>query len=187
AVRHAREVADSGGADDPSALATAAHALTFLGRDPEAGLAASKRAVLLAPHCAVALRFCAWNRLYVGDWQVAVAEIERAMRLSPVDPEMHFFTTALGAAFFVGERYEEALEWLRRSIHDRPSYLLPYRLAAACHALLGRAAEAREAVQALLALSPDESLSTVAVQSAMRDPQLRARYFDGLRKAGLPA
>lgn len=185
AVRCAREVVEEGGEDDPTALAWAAHALTFLGRDYEGGLAASERALMLAPNSGAALFLGGWNRLYVGDWRTAVAWIERAMRLSPVDPAMFYFAATLGAAHFVGEEYEATVAWVRRAIRDRPNYLVAHRLLAASLAQLGRVEEARASIPALLAVAPGYTVADAARHSAFRSPT-RECYLDGLRRAGLP-
>jgi adenylate cyclase len=175
----------AGVTDDPTALAWAAHALAFLGRDYEGGLAASNRAVRLAPNSGPVLYLGAWSRLYVGDWRTAVAWTERAIRLSPVDPGMSYFTAALGAAYFVGERYEEAVEWARRAIHDHPGYLVALRLLAVGLARLGRLEEAHAAIPALLAAAPGYTVAAADAHCALRGPT-RERYLDGLRQAGLP-
>jgi adenylate cyclase len=185
AVRLAREVAESGGEDDPSALAWAGHALAFLARDRDAGLAAGDRALALAPNSALVLFLGGWNRLYVDDWRTASAQMERAMRLSPVDPAKFYYAAALGAARFVGERYEEAVEWERRALHDRPTYLVAHRLLAASLVHLGHPEAAREAVSTLLAVAPGYTLAAAAAHSAFRGPT-RERYLGALLQAGLP-
>jgi Flp pilus assembly protein TadD len=58
---------------------------------------------------------------------------------------MSYFAAALSAAYFVGERYEDSVEWARRAAHDQPRYLVAHRLLAASLALLGRPDEARAA------------------------------------------
>jgi adenylate cyclase len=184
-VRLAREVAESGGEDDPSALAWAGHALAFLARDRDAGLAAGDRALALAPNSALVLFLGGWNRLYVDDWRTASAQMERAMRLSPVDPAKFYYAAALGAARFVGERYEEAVEWERRALHDRPTYLVAHRLLAASLVHLGHPEAAREAVSTLLAVAPGYTLAAAAAHSAFRGPT-RERYLGALLQAGLP-
>jgi TolB-like protein len=185
AIRCARDLVREGGADDPTSLAWAAHAMTFLGRDYEAGAAAADRAVMLAPNSGFCLYLGAWNRLYVNDWQTAVMWTERAMRLSPVDPEMAFFTTCLGASHFAGERYEEAVSWVRRAITENGDYLVPYRLLATSLALLGRLHEARAVLPAMLAVAPGYTLTKAAAHTAFRG-NVRERYLEGLRRAGLP-
>ena len=184
-VRVARQLADGAGDVDPSVLARAGHALTFLGRDYAAGVAASDRALLLAPNAATVLYLSGWNRLYVGDWETALAQIARAIRLSPVDPGMFYYTTAMAAAHFAGEQYTEAAESARRAILDRPSYLVPHRLLATSLANLGRMEEARAAVPGILAAAPGYTVRAAAAHSAFRGAVLE-RYLDGLRRAGLP-
>ena len=185
AVRLAREVAESGGEDDPSALAWAGHALAFLARDRDAGVAATDRALALAPNSALVLFLGGWNRLYVDDWRTASAQMERAMRLSPVDPAKFYYAAALGAAHFVGEQYEEAVEWERRALRDRPTYLVAHRLLAASLVHLGDPEAAREAVRALLGVAPGYTLAAAAAHSAFRGPT-RERYLGALRQAGMP-
>jgi TolB-like protein len=186
ALRCAREVVESGGEGDPTALAWSAHALAFLARDREAGVAAADRALALAPNSALVLLLGGWNRLYVDDWRTAAAQMERAMRLSPVDPAKFYYAAALGAAHFVGERYEEAAEWERRALRDRPTYLVAHRLLATSLMHLGRPEEAREAVESLLAVAPGYyTMAAAAAHSAFRG-RTRERYLDGLRRAGLP-
>ena len=185
AIRYAHEVVEAGHVDDPTALAWSAHALTFLGRDYGAGVAAATRALRLAPNAAQVLSLSGWNRIYVGDWEIAVAQITRAVQLSPLDPVLFFYFTALSAAYFAGARYEDAVAWARRAVSERPTYLLAHRLLAANLALLGQLDAANDAVQMLLSLAPGETLTTTMAQSALGNPCLRARYFDALSRAGL--
>ena len=107
------------------------------------------------------------------------------MRLSPVDPAKFYYAAALGAAYFVGEQYDEAVEWERRALRDRPNYLVARRLLTASLVQLGRPEEAREAVGALLATAPGYTLADAAAHSAFRGPT-RERYLGALRRAGLP-
>jgi hypothetical protein len=75
-------VAEHGGEDDPSALAWAGHALAYLARDYDAGLAAADRALALAPNSALVLLTSGWLRVYVSESEPAILYIERAMRLT---------------------------------------------------------------------------------------------------------
>jgi TolB-like protein len=185
-LRCARALLEGGGTDNPSALAWAGYAVTYLGRAYEAGLAAADRALRLAPNSATVLFLAGWNSLYVGDWRTAVARLERALRLSPVDPLTFKFQTALSGAYFVGAHYEEAAENARSALHGSPVYLTAHRLLAASLALLGRTQEAEAAMQALRAIGPDETLAKLAATTALRG-EARERLLDGLRRAGMPA
>jgi adenylate cyclase len=185
-VRCAREVAEGGGEDDPSALAWAGHALAYLARDYDAGVAAADRALALAPNSALVLLTSGWLRVYVSESESAILYIERAMRLSPVDPAKFYLFTALSLAHFVGGRYAEAVDWARRAVRERPSYLAGQRLLATNLARLGRREEAAEAVRSLLAIAPGYTVSKAAMHLALRDAPVRELFLDGLRQAGLP-
>jgi adenylate cyclase len=186
AVRCAREVAVGGGEDDPSALAWAAHALAYLARDYDAGVAAADRALALAPNSAQVLLINGWVRTYVSDPETAISYLERAMRLSPVDPAKFYFFTALSLAHLVAGRHAEAADWARRALRDRPTYLAANRLLVTNLARLGRREEAAEALRALLAVAPGYTVSKAAVTLALRDAPVRDVFLNGLRQAGLP-
>jgi adenylate cyclase len=187
AVRLAREVVEGGDAGgDPAALSGAAMALAYLARDHEAGLAAVERALALGPDSAMALIHSGWIHAYAGDAATAVAHLERAIRLSPLDPAMFSLAAALSLAHLVGGRYQESVGCARRALRDRPAYLSAHRLLAAGLALLGRSEEAKEAVCTLLSYVPGYTVAAAAEHSALRHPALRERYLDALRKAELP-
>ncbi len=170
------------GEDAPSALASAGHALAFFAKDYESGSAAAERALMLAPNSALVLWVAGWLRVYVGDAPEAVVHLERAMRLSPVDPAKFYVVTALGFANFVLQRYEEAAELGRRALGDRPNFLPAHRLLVASLAQLGDRAAIEAALSALLAVAPGYTVSAARAHTAMRDKVL----FEALRKAGLP-
>lgn len=186
AVRCAREVVEGGGDEDPSALAWAAHALAYLARDYNTGLAAADRALALAPNSAHVLLNSGWLRTYVSESATALPYLQRAMQLSPVDPAMFYFYTAFSLAHFAGAQYAEAVDWARRAVRDRPSYLAGQRLLTTSLARLGRCEEAAEAARGLLAIAPGFTVSKAAVHLAFRDTPVREAFLGGLRQAGLP-
>jgi hypothetical protein len=59
---------------------------------------------------------------------------------------------------------------------------------AASFGLLGKVAEGHEAVERLLALNPDETLTSLKAyyKVPMKKPGCLEALLDGLRKAGLP-
>jgi tetratricopeptide (TPR) repeat protein len=139
----------------------------------------------LAPNAALVLLLHNWNRLYAGDWRTALVEVERAMRLSPVDPAIFYFTIVMCGAQFVAGHHAEAADWARRTLRLRPGYLIAHRLLAASLVGLGERDAAREAVRALLAFAPGDTIAWIAAHSALRG-EARERYLAALREAGLP-
>jgi adenylate cyclase len=91
----------------------------------------------------------------------------------------------LAFAHFAAERYEEAIGFAQQSVQQRPDFPLSYAYLAASHAHLGRAAEARAALEEVMRRRPDFSLDSLKPSMSGADSALAARYFGGLRKAGL--
>jgi len=117
---------------------------------------------------------------------------DEAIRLSPRDPALWIFYHYKGWAFFMKQQYEAAIDWVLRS---RAEHVDPFAdlLLAAAFALTGRPAEAKKALDHYHAL-PLVKTTTIAqlrtLQFALADnPEWIAwneRFFDGLRKAGMP-
>ena len=85
--------------------------------------------------------------------------------------------------------HEEALAWRRRGLEaNRNSYRLHLR-AAFSLVELGRLDEAREAVEAGLALHPHFTIARALVSRLFDDPRYQtfhSRYLEALREAGVP-
>ncbi len=84
-------------------------------------------------------------------------------------------------------RDEAAIEYAIRGLELTQGYLSLYRALASASAHLGRMEAAREAVAAILRLSPEDSLSANRARMiGYGDTEATRRYFEGLRLAGLP-
>jgi adenylate cyclase len=123
--------------------------------------------------------------VYAGEWQRAIVNLDRALRLSPMDPLIPIFHVALGGAYFTGEQYEKAAACAAPAVRSRRDYLVARRLLAASLAWLGRSEEAVATVADLRAASPTETVGAVAVRTAFVG-EVRERFLQGLRMAGLP-
>ena len=97
ALRHAR-TALLAGTDDATALAVAGFVITMLSKDYEAGLSASERALALNPSCATALYLGAATNAFSGRPAIAIAQAQRALRLSPFDLLVYLAYLAQGLA-----------------------------------------------------------------------------------------
>src|SRR5262249_1544810 len=125
---------------------------------------------------------------YLGDCDMAVALGERSMRLSPHDPLASHNMVAFALAHFMVGHYEEAAAWCDRAIQMQSNISPAFRMKAASFGLLGKVAEGQEAVERLLALNPDETLTSLKTyyKVPMKKPGCLEAFLDGLRKAGLP-
>jgi adenylate cyclase len=172
--------------DDPTTLRMAGHALTFFGRDYEGGIAALDRALMLNVNSAQAFSSSGWIRDYMGDPDVAIDHFTRAIRLSPLDPEMGYFMSGLGLAHLIRGDDEAALAWGRKAVLELPKWVTGHRIVAVSLVHLGRVGEAQAVMQSLREIAPTFSIEHMKKHSPYRDPEFFAKYLDGLRKAGSP-
>jgi tetratricopeptide (TPR) repeat protein len=77
------------GRDDAVALTRSGHALGHLVGDLDGGIALLDRALMLNPNLASAWFLGGFLRAWHGEADGAIEHFERAMRLSPLDPEMY--------------------------------------------------------------------------------------------------
>jgi adenylate cyclase len=149
-------------------------------------IAAGELAVHLGPSSSIAHHVFGFMLAMTGRPEEGIASIEKAMRLSPRDLWMFDFLAAVAMAHFAAGRYEDAVEWARRSLQRKPDYVFPLDTLAASLAHLGRVDEARSVVQESLRRTPDHAIATLRLIFGTADADLLERLIDGLRKAGLP-
>jgi adenylate cyclase len=165
---------------DPDTLAAAALVSAYMVGDSEREIEMADRAVALNPNS-----YLVWNgrgHVYriAGLPEEAVGSFERAMRLSPVDPRLHFLLTGMGQALIELCRFDEAIVAGKKAQRQNSS---AYRCLASAFAHLGRDAEAREAAARLLEVDPVFTISAWIARGGQTNAKL---MIEGLRKAGLP-
>ena len=106
------------------------------------------------------------------------------MRLDPLIPNPHWLG-ALGHAYRLTGRYEEAIATQKRSINANPNYLGPHLALAAIYSELGREEEARAEAAEVLRINPNFSLEVWRQAVPVKDQERLERFLDALRKAGL--
>ncbi len=174
------------GQEDPTALRLAGHMLGYVGREYEAALAAVDRALALNPNLAAAYGSSGWVRIYVGDYATAVQHFQRAMRLSPLDPDSYMMLSGMAAARFQQGGYEEALEWAVRCIREHPMWSTAHRTHIAILVHLDRIEEAREAARHYMARFPAYRVSDHLRDSPIRSQTTKQQLADALLRAGVP-
>ena len=75
---------------------------------------------------------------------------------------------------------------MKKALHYRPDLFGAHLDLAVCYAALGREEEAHAEVAEVLRLNPKFSVKKLEKTSSIRDKAVKDRYFDALRKAGLP-
>ena len=186
ALHMARRAAELG-KEDAFCLSFAGYTFTFAGREIEHGAALADRAIELNPNLALAWGISGWLRLVLGQPDIAIERMARAMRLSPLDPFMRQWQSATAIAHFLSDRYDEALAWAAQALRPDPDFATPWRIAAASHALAGHMEEAKAACARLRELEPLLRVGNFReVIAPYRRPSDLAKWEVGLRMAGLP-
>ena len=185
ATRLARRAVELG-KDDAIALSAGGYALAHIAGDLDGGAAFIERALVLNPNLAGTWLNSGWVRIWLGESEVAIEHLARAMRLSPLDPILFRMQGATAAAHFFAGRYDEASSWAEKALRENPNQQA-LRVAAASHALAGRLEGARKAIARMRQFDPDLRISNLRDRvPALRRPEDFARYVEGLRKAGVP-
>ena len=183
-ARLARRAVELGG-DDAVALTRGGHALAHLTGDVDGGIALIDRALVLNPNLASAWFLGGFLRAWNGEPDGAIEHFARAMRLSPLDPEMYRMQAGMAAAHLFAGRFDTASSWAEKSIRQLPSFLMVVGVIAASHALAGRTDEAQRAISHLRQLDPTLRVSNLGDWLPIRRPKDLATFADGLRRAGL--
>jgi TolB-like protein len=174
------------GKDDAVALHMAGHAIARVVGDVVTGASLIDRALLLNPNLASAWLSSGWVRVWLGEADQALERFARAMRFSPVDPQLFNMQAGTAAAHFMVGRDEDALSWVEKALADQPAFGPALRVAAASYALRGRPAEAQRMLTRVRQADPGVRLSNVQDRVVWRRPADLARLVAGLRQAGLP-
>jgi TolB-like protein/class 3 adenylate cyclase len=174
------------GWEDAVALSRAGFALGRVVLEWDEARTFLDRAVMLNPHLSTAWQFSGLLKAYAGESQSAIECLERAMRLSPLDPGLHTMQTATALAYFVGGDYVTSFAWADKASHEGPTFLPAHRLVAVNSGLLGRIEEARKAVSRMLKIDPNSRMSNLKDHQPLKRPEDFAKYAEGLRLARLP-
>jgi adenylate cyclase len=186
AVRLAR-IAVEVGQDDPDALWMAGWTLSGFTREHATAENVIDRALALNPNSAHAWVARGLVSIFQDRPNQAIEAIERAIRLSPLDPwGGRAFTSPLAMAHFAAGRYEEAIQWADRALAAQPDYRPALRIKAACCAYLDRIEEARNWLGRVLEIEHGLTLARLKASMSQFSPGLMTRFAEGLRKAGLP-
>jgi TolB-like protein/Tfp pilus assembly protein PilF len=158
--------------------------------DIDGALAEYESAVTLNPNHApghAGIGIC-W--IMRGRPREALPYFDHAFRLSPRDPLRAGWHTWIGVAHMMLGDDRKALEQSKRSVAANPKSVGALTLQAAALALLGREDEARAALAMRQEIGPPGLSLTTIKEGAQSDypeySRLMERYYEGLRRAGLP-
>jgi TolB-like protein len=174
------------GNDDPVALCWAGHALAIFFKEVDRALLLIDRALELDQNLAVAWQRSGWVRAYAGDPDGAIASLNTAIRLNPLDPRMFLTESAMAFAHFIAGRDQEAADWAAQALRAKPNWPPALRVAIASNAMQGRLDEAGRALAQHLRIDPKLTVTRVSGFYPLRREVDRQRLVQAMRKAGMP-
>ena len=145
---------------------------------------ATSRAIYVSPSYADGYGLLALINNNMGHAQKAIEYVTKGMRLNPYYTWDYLYN--LGRAYYSAGRYDEAIVELEKA-RDRNENALPVRLyLAASYINADRQEDAAWEVEQIQMLNPSETLTHTKKSSPITDKELKERFLDDLRKAGLP-
>jgi TolB-like protein/class 3 adenylate cyclase len=152
-------------------------------RQFEKAVAEAERAVALNPSGADAYTCLSGIIGCSGRWEESVVFGEKSIRLNP-NPTVYYYHW-LGRAYFMTERYDEAIDTWKKALNLSPDYLNAHAFLAACYSSVNRQAEAAAAAKEVLRINPKFSIESYAKRLPYKNKADIERYVAALRKAGL--
>jgi TolB-like protein/Tfp pilus assembly protein PilF len=156
-------------------------------REYEPALAELQTAIDLNPTFAAAYCGLGDSLAYEGRIEESIPLFEKAIRLSPQDPQRWAFYSYGALAFIFNSDFEQAVVWAKNALQVPNCQYWAYAHLTAALAHLGRSAETSDAVTQLLAKKAGFSCAFAKKKLFyIKRPEQLDLYLDGLRKAGVP-
>lgn len=165
-----------------------AHVLRAKGEYPQA-IEALKLALLHNPHFVHARAELGRTLIDIGQPKQAIAEIERAIEMSPTDISLYTWYYWAGLAALHNSDHAGALNWLLRSLQANPSHDNTLRLMAVALADAGQEDEARKKIGEFLKARPGATLDDWRRPNWDSHPEVtvrRERIRATLKRLGVP-
>ncbi len=155
-------------------------------RDHEAAISEANIAIKLNPSLADAYHLLASSLLHSGKAEEAVTHLQTAIRLSPHDDLIGPFHERLALANLYLRNYNKAVEFAEQAIRFQNTQWTNFAYLVSALGHLEREAETKIALQDLLQVRPEITVSFVGKHTLTSDADDLSHFLDGLRKAGLP-
>jgi TolB-like protein/class 3 adenylate cyclase len=181
-ARHAIEL----DRDDARVLAMAGFGLCYVVGEVEEAAIFLARAIQLDPNLVLARTWMGWTKVYLGDMDGAIEQLEVSLRVNPLDPLRHTISTAMAYAHFFAGRNDEASALATDVVRQQPNFVPGQRIMMACHAVAGRIDEARQACAAAMRIEPTQRISVSNARAPFRRRQDIDKLEQAFRIAGMP-
>ncbi|MGD8332877.1 MAG: tetratricopeptide repeat protein [Desulfobacterales bacterium] len=158
--------------------------VNYLTKQYEKGIQEYEKAVELIPNGADAYAFLARGLDLIGKTEEAILMSNKAMRLNPIPPNWYIVTRT--AMYRNIKNYNEALIWAEKAVKRQPRNFFARINRCSVYSLTGRMEEARLEADEVMKLNPKFSLKRLENSIPYKNPEVKKRYIEALRKAGIP-
>ena len=159
---------------------------TNLRQDLEVGEARYVQALEINPNAPLAWLLRGVRHAFKGLGDTAVQYTDRALSLSPFDPQKFFYTSLASSANFSAGQYREAKELAQISLKENRSHTSTLRVLAASQWQLGEEEDARHTGEILLGMEPSLTVSSWLRRSPAAETPQGREMAEILEKIGIP-
>lgn len=157
----------------------------------EEAISEFETALAVNPNSVWLLHFLAESKLLTGSIDEVIPLEERAIRLSPREPNIGFWYVEIGTVHLLQSRIDESIAWLEKARSVLPAAPLVHMRLASAYGLKDETERAAAELAEARRLRGDGSYSSIArARGNWGLPKIRAffetTYLAGLRKAGIP-
>jgi adenylate cyclase len=155
-------------------------------RDYQEAIVELQAALSLNPNFAAVYCGLGDSMAYEGRFAEAIPYFEKAIELSPFDPQRWAFLSYRALAHLLAGEFEYAVEWAQEATRIPNCHFWPFAHRVSALAHLRRSAELPGAVAELLRRKPEFSCSLARDRLFyLKNPEHLALYLEGLRNAGI--
>jgi adenylate cyclase len=158
--------------------------INLLTKQYEKGIREFEKAVELDPNGADTHASLARGLDLIGKTEEAILMSNKAMRLNPITPDRYIVHRT--AMYRNIQNYDEALIWAKEAVKRAPDNFFARINLCSVYSLLGQMEEARLEADEVMKLNPKFSLKRLEKTIPYKNPEVKKRYIDALRNAGLP-
>jgi tetratricopeptide (TPR) repeat protein len=116
----------------------------------------------------------------------AVEAVERALKLSPLDPRRSYYEALAAGAMACTDHFDRTIELAQSSLRANRLHASPLRALATAQWYSGREEEARGSVRRLIELEPGFTVERYRRHHPAADSKYGRRIADALSRAGAP-
>lgn len=168
--------------DEPWALLMSAYTDVYQG-DRDAAIANTQRALDREPSSLGGRSLYGQLLAMDGQSSRAVAELEKALQLSPHTPERWVQECVMALAYFAGEAYEDAAKWGEAAAKSSRAGAMAHGVLASSYYYMGEREKAKSAHTRLLQLAPTFSNARFRPMLASTRQAIATRYLAGIQGA----